>query len=87
MMPSAWFKAARLQLHTIGFVPLLLGNIVGWYEHGQLSRTRLFLSAVIGLLVHLVTTFQGLCHWLRHPVRPGRALEARSKTPPPDGYS
>lgn len=57
MILSAWFRAARLQLHTIGFTPLLLGNIVAWYEHGHMSWARFFLSALIGFLMHLVTTF------------------------------
>jgi len=54
---SPWIRAARLQLHTIGFTPLLLGNIIAWYEFGQFSWPRLILSLLIGLLIHLVTAF------------------------------
>jgi 1,4-dihydroxy-2-naphthoate polyprenyltransferase len=57
MTHSAWIRAARLQLHTIGFTPLLLGNIIAGYEFGQFSWPRLILSLLIGLLIHLVTAF------------------------------
>ncbi|HET6490680.1 MAG TPA: prenyltransferase [Syntrophales bacterium] len=57
MTRSPWIRAARLQLHTIGFTPLLLGNIIAWYEFGQFSWPRLILSLLIGLLIHLVTAF------------------------------
>jgi 1,4-dihydroxy-2-naphthoate polyprenyltransferase len=57
MIPSPWLRAARLQLHSIGFAPLFLGNIVAWYEHAHFSGMRFFLSAFIGLLIHLVTAF------------------------------
>lgn len=52
-----WLKAARLHLHTAGFAPLLMGNLAAWYEQGTLSWPRLVLSAIIGLLIHLVTSF------------------------------
>jgi 1,4-dihydroxy-2-naphthoate polyprenyltransferase len=54
---SPWIRAARLQLHTIGFTPLLLGNIIAWYEFGHFSWPRFILSLLIGLLIHLVTAF------------------------------
>lgn len=57
MIRSPWLRAARLQLHTIGFTPLFLGNVVAWYEQGHFSGMRFFLSALIGLLIHLVTAF------------------------------
>jgi 1,4-dihydroxy-2-naphthoate octaprenyltransferase len=57
MTPSPWIRAARLQLHTIGFTPLLLGNIIAWYESGHFSGPRFVLSLLIGLLIHLVTAF------------------------------
>ena len=57
MTRSPWIRAARLQLHTIGFTPLLLGNIIAWYEHGYFSWPRFILSLLIGLLIHLVTAF------------------------------
>ena len=57
MTHSPWIRAARLQLHTIGFTPLLLGNIIAWYEFGHFSWPRLILSLLIGLLIHLVTAF------------------------------
>ena len=57
MIYLPWLRAARLQLHTIGFAPLLLGNIAAWYEQGHFSWIRLGVSAVIGLLLHLVTAF------------------------------
>ncbi len=57
MIRSPWVRAARLQLHTIGFTPLLLGNILAWYEHGYFSWPRFVLSFLIGLLIHLVTAF------------------------------
>lgn len=57
MSHSPWIRAARLQLHTIGFTPLLLGNMIAWYESGHFSWPRLILSLLIGLLVHLVTAF------------------------------
>lgn len=52
-----WLRAARLQLHTIGFVPFLLGSLAAWYEDGRFSWVRLSLAALIGLLLHLVTAF------------------------------
>jgi 1,4-dihydroxy-2-naphthoate polyprenyltransferase len=52
---APWLRAARLQLHTIGFTPLLLGNIAAWYEHGYFSWPRFILSLLIGLLIHLIT--------------------------------
>lgn len=55
MTNSPWLRAARLQLHTIGFTPLLLGNIAAWYEHGYFSWPRFILSLLIGLLIHLIT--------------------------------
>lgn len=57
MTPSPWIRAARLQLHTISFTPLLLGNIIAWYESGHLNWPRFILSLLIGLLIHLVTAF------------------------------
>jgi 1,4-dihydroxy-2-naphthoate octaprenyltransferase len=54
---SPWIRAARLQLHTIGFTPLLLGNITAWHEHGYFSWPRFILSLLIGLLIHLITAF------------------------------
>jgi 1,4-dihydroxy-2-naphthoate octaprenyltransferase len=57
MTHSPWIRAARLQLHTIGFTPLLLGNIIAWYEFGHFSWPRLILSLLIGFLIHLVTAF------------------------------
>jgi 1,4-dihydroxy-2-naphthoate octaprenyltransferase len=57
VIPSPWVRAARLQLHTIGFTPLLLGNIAAWYEHGNFSWPRFMLALLIGLLIHLVTAF------------------------------
>jgi 1,4-dihydroxy-2-naphthoate polyprenyltransferase len=54
---SPWVRAARLQLHTIGFTPLLLGNIAAWYEHGYFRWPRFILALLIGLLIHLVTAF------------------------------
>ncbi len=57
MTHSPWIRAARLQLHTIGFTPLLLGNIIAWYEFGHFSWPRFILSLLIGLLIHLVTAF------------------------------
>ena len=56
-MFSPWFRAARLQLHTIGFVPLLLGNTIAWYKQVRFSGTRFWLAVLIGLLIHLVTAF------------------------------
>ena len=57
MMYLPWLRAARLQLHTIGITPFLLGNVAAWYEQGYFSWIRLGVSAVIGLLLHLVTAF------------------------------
>ena len=57
MIHSPWLRATRLQLHTIGFTPLLLGNIAAWHEHGYFSWPRFGLSVLIGLLIHLVTAF------------------------------
>jgi 1,4-dihydroxy-2-naphthoate polyprenyltransferase len=57
VIPSPWVRAARLQLHTIGFTPLLLGNIAAWYTHGHFSWLRFVLSLLIGLLIHLITAF------------------------------
>ena len=57
MTPSPWIRAARLQLHTIGFTPLVLGNVIAWYEFGHFSWARLILSLLIGLMIHLVTAF------------------------------
>ena len=57
MIHSPWVRAARLQLHTIGFTPLLLGNIAAWCEHGHFSWPRFILSLLIGLLIHLITAF------------------------------
>jgi 1,4-dihydroxy-2-naphthoate polyprenyltransferase len=54
---SPWVRAARLQLHTIGFTPLLLGNIAAWYGHGYFSWPRCILAFLIGLTIHLVTAF------------------------------
>lgn len=55
MISSPWFRAARLQLHTIGFTPLLLGSIAAFHEQGEFGWTRFLLAVLIGLLVHLVT--------------------------------
>lgn len=57
MFRSPWYRAARLQLHTIGFTPLLLGNIAAWYEQGYFIWPRFILSLLIGLLLHLITAF------------------------------
>lgn len=57
MFHSAWFRAARLQLHTIGFTPLLLGSVAAFYETGRFSWGRFVLAVLIGLLIHLVTAF------------------------------
>ena len=57
MIRSPWVRAARLQLHTIGFTPLLLGSIAAWYEHGYFSWPRFVLAFLIGLMIHLVTAF------------------------------
>ena len=54
---SPWVQAARLQLHTIGFTPLLLGNIAAWYEHGCFDPPRFIVSLLIGLSIHLITAF------------------------------
>lgn len=53
----AWIRAARLQLHTIGFTPLLLGNVAAWYEHGNFSWPRFIIAMMIGLAIHLITAF------------------------------
>lgn len=57
IMYLSWLRAARLQLHTIGFTPFLLGNIAAWYEQGHFNWMRLYVSVIIGLLIHLVTAF------------------------------
>ena len=57
MFHSPWFRAARLQLHTIGFTPLLLGSIAAFHVEGKFGWMRFILSALIGLLIHLVTAF------------------------------
>lgn len=56
-MRSPWVRAARLQLHTIGFTPLLLGSVAAWYEHGYFRWPRFVLAFLIGLMIHLVTAF------------------------------
>jgi 1,4-dihydroxy-2-naphthoate polyprenyltransferase len=53
----SWVRAARLQLFTIGFTPLLLGNIAAWYTQGYFSWSVFILSVLIGLLIHLITAF------------------------------
>ncbi len=57
MLQSPWLRAARLQLHTIGFAPLLLGNVAAWYEQGVFSWPRFILSLLIGLFLHIITAF------------------------------
>ena len=57
MLQSPWLRAARLQLHTIGFTPLLLGNVAAWYEQGVFSWPRLIVSMLIGLFLHIITAF------------------------------
>lgn len=54
---SPWMRAARFQLHTIGFTPLLLGNVIAWHEQGHFSWLRFILSFLIGLMLHLITAF------------------------------
>ncbi|MEN6624513.1 MAG: prenyltransferase [Smithella sp.] len=54
---SSWLRAARLQLYTISFTPLLLGNIAAWYMHGHFSWPRFVLAFLIGLMIHLTTAF------------------------------
>jgi 1,4-dihydroxy-2-naphthoate polyprenyltransferase len=54
---SPWVRAARLQLHTIGFAPLLLGSVAAWFERGYFSWPRFVLAFLIGLMIHLVTAF------------------------------
>lgn len=55
MFNSPWFRAARLQLHSIGFTPLLLGNVAAFHETGKFGWLRFILSVLIGLMIHLVT--------------------------------
>jgi 1,4-dihydroxy-2-naphthoate polyprenyltransferase len=57
MISSPWLRAARLQLYTIGFTPLLLGNVAAWYEYGNFSLSRFALSLLAGLAIHLVSAF------------------------------
>lgn len=52
-----WVRAARLQLHTIGFTPLLLGSVAAWYTQGHFSWLKFILAFLIGLMIHLTTAF------------------------------
>jgi 1,4-dihydroxy-2-naphthoate octaprenyltransferase len=56
-MRFPWVRAARLHLHATGFTPLLLGNIAAWYEQGYFSWSRFILSFLIGVLIHLISSF------------------------------
>ncbi len=56
-MIHSWVRAARLQLHTIGLTPLLLGNIAAWYTQGHFSWSKFVFSLLIGLMIHLTTAF------------------------------
>jgi 1,4-dihydroxy-2-naphthoate octaprenyltransferase len=57
MLLSPWFRAARLQLHTIGITPLLLGSVAAFYETGEFGWMRFIVAEIIGLMIHLVTAF------------------------------
>lgn len=57
MIFSYWIRAARLQLHTIGFTPLLLGSVAAWYIQGHFSGPKFVLALLIGLMIHLTTAF------------------------------
>ena len=52
-----WLKAARLQLHTIGLAPLLLGSAIAWYETSHFDWALLLLAVLAGFSIHLVTAF------------------------------
>ena len=52
-----WLRAARLQLHTIGITPLLLGSVAAWHEQGSFEWMRLLTAGTIGFLLHLATAF------------------------------
>lgn len=54
---KAWLQAARLHMHSIGFAPLMLGSIAAWYEHGVFDWLRFTLATLVGLLLHVATTY------------------------------
>ena len=56
-MTAIWLRAARLKLHTIGMLPVLLGALVAFNRTGELKVTNLIFAELIALFVLIATAF------------------------------
>ncbi|MEW6586291.1 MAG: prenyltransferase [Nitrospirota bacterium] len=57
MKSSAWLRAARLKLHTIGILPVLVGSLVAFNRTGDLKVANLVFAELIALFVLIATAF------------------------------
>ena len=56
-----WLKAARIQLHTLGTLPVLVGSLAASSETGDFSPIRFILAEAIVLFVLIATAFANDC--------------------------
>jgi len=54
---AAWLRAARLKLHTIGMLPVLVGSLIAFNRTGDLKVANLVFAELIALFVLIATAF------------------------------
>lgn len=52
-----WLKAARLRLHILGMLPVLIGSLIAFHNTGNFSIPNFILSELITLFVLIATAF------------------------------
>jgi 1,4-dihydroxy-2-naphthoate polyprenyltransferase len=57
MKASPWLRAARLKLHTIGLLPVLVGSLIAFDRTGDLRIANLIFAELIALFVLIATAF------------------------------
>jgi 1,4-dihydroxy-2-naphthoate octaprenyltransferase len=56
-LAAVWFKAARLKLHAIGILPVLVGSLIAFNRTGTLKVANLAFAEMITLFVLIATAF------------------------------
>jgi 1,4-dihydroxy-2-naphthoate octaprenyltransferase len=56
-LAAVWLKAARLKLHIIGILPVLVGSLIAFNRTGNLKVVNLAFAGMITLLVLIATAF------------------------------
>jgi len=56
-MAAVWLRAARLKLHTIAMLPVLVGALIAFNRTGDLKVANLIFAELIALFVLIATAF------------------------------